>query len=122
MNSCGKVGPLRDNRGQSLVEFALCISLLATLLFATVDLATVFLVYASISNTARMDARYAIFHEGSLPPSAPNASASQVCPSPGCLVTVTVSYPYQLPKYLRPYFRNNTMLTLQSTSQGVITH
>ncbi|MEO7117701.1 MAG: TadE family protein [Candidatus Limnocylindrales bacterium] len=53
------------DRGQALVEFALVLPILATLLFGLLDVGRVVWAQDSISNAAREGARFAIVHGGS---------------------------------------------------------
>jgi Flp pilus assembly protein TadG len=133
---------LRDCRGQALVEFALCIVLLLAVTFAVIEFGRLMLVYTTIGNAARIGARYAIVHAGDstgtqtivndfLHVGTVNTSSSTVtvslpgypdgtvsgCTLPGCLVNVTVSYPYDP---LMTYFSLGT-INFTSSSQGVIT-
>jgi Flp pilus assembly protein TadG len=133
---------LRDCRGQALVEFALCTVLLLAVLFSVIEFGRLMLVYTTIGNAARIGARYAIAHDGdstgtqtiangflhagtvntsnstvtvSLPGYPDGSSAN--CTLPGCLVTVTITYPYDP---LLSYFSLGS-INLTSSSQGVIT-
>ena len=137
---------LRDCRGQSLVEFALCTVLLVALIFAVLEFGRMMLVYTTIANGARIGARYAIVHGSDnsatvtqiktavngylkagtintakatvLPkyPGKPDGTSSG-CTDPGCLVTVKVTYQYDL---LTHYFPLGS-ITFTSSSEGVIT-
>lgn len=51
-----------DETGQALVEFALCAVLMTALLLAVVDFGRMVLLYTTVSNAARVGARYAIVH------------------------------------------------------------
>ena len=51
---------LGDNRGQNLVEFAVCVVLTLALLFAVVEFGRMMLVYNTIANAARVGVRYAM--------------------------------------------------------------
>lgn len=133
---------LRDCRGQALVEFAMCAVLLLALIFVVIEFGRMMLVYTTIANAARIGARYAIVHDGDstgtqttvngfLHAGTVNTSSATVtvslpgypdgtsvgCTTPGCLVTVTVSYPYDP---LMSYFPLGS-ITFSSSSQGVIT-
>lgn len=135
---------LHDCRGQALVEFALCAVLLLALIFAVVEFGRMMLCYTTIGNAARIGARYAIVHGSDNPPSTsvetvvrgflqvgtvgstasvsvnypgmPDGTSSG-CKDPGCLVSVTVSYPYDP---LISYFSLGS-INLKGSSQGVIT-
>jgi Flp pilus assembly protein TadG len=133
---------LRDCRGQALVEFALCTVLLLAVIFSVVEFGRLMLVYTTIGNAARIGARYAIVHDGDSTgttaivngflqagtvktspnpvtvslPGYPDGS-SVGCTLRGCLVTVTVTYPYDP---LLSYFSLGS-ITLTSSSEGVIT-
>lgn len=133
---------LRDCRGQALVEFALCIVLLLAIVFAVIEFGRLMLVYTTIGNAARIGARYAIVHEGDsagtqtvvngfLRVGTVNTSSSTVavslpgypdgssvgCTKPGCLVKVTVTYPYDP---LLRYFSLGS-INFTSSSEGVVT-
>jgi Flp pilus assembly protein TadG len=52
----------KEDRGQSLIEFALSSLLLVTLLLGVVEIGRMVLVYTTVANAARAGARYAIVH------------------------------------------------------------
>lgn len=133
---------LRDCRGQTLVEFAMCAVLLLALLFAVIEFGRMMLVYTTIANAARIGARYAIVHGGDstgttttvqdfLKAGTVNTSSATVaislpgypdgtsanCTTPGCRVNVTVTYPYDP---LMTFFSLGS-INFASSSQGVIT-
>lgn len=133
---------LRDCRGQALVEFALCIVLLLAVIFAVVEFGRMMLCYTTIANAARIGARYAIVHgadnsgmqagvQGFLQAGTVSVSTASItvnypgkvngtnvgCTAPGCLVNVTISYPYNP---LLSYFQLGS-INLTSSSEGVIT-
>jgi Flp pilus assembly protein TadG len=137
---------LRDCRGQSLVEFAICALLTVAFVLMVLEFGRMMLVYTTIANAARIGTRYAIVHGSDNPPasggvaaivndflSAGTVTASNAtvlptypghpdgtnsgCTDPGCLVSVSVSYPYDP---LMSYFPLGT-ITFRSSSQGVIT-
>jgi Flp pilus assembly protein TadG len=133
---------LRDCRGQALVEFALCTVLLLAVLFAVIEFGRMVLCYTTIANAARIGARYAIVHgsdnsgmqagvQGFLQAGTVSVSTASItvnypgkvngtsvgCTDPGCLVNVTVSYPYDP---LLSYFQLGS-INLTSSSEGVIT-
>jgi Flp pilus assembly protein TadG len=135
---------VRDNQGQSLVEFALCTLLTLMMLLAVIEFGRLVLVYTTVCNAARIGVRYAMVHGSDnvvttaqiqtvvnnfLSAAAIDTSSATVTPSypgylscgsgsklPGCPVKVTVSYPYQT---MLSYFPIS--VTLSSQSQGVIT-
>ncbi|MBV8552354.1 MAG: pilus assembly protein [Acidobacteriaceae bacterium] len=130
---------IKNESGQSLVEFSLSALMLTMLLLGMVDISRLLLVYTTVANAARAGTRYAVVHGADDP-----ATVSQVqtvvknflAAAPlntaatgltigvtyagnsnavGSTVTVTVVYPYDpLTKYF-PLHAN-----LGSTSQGVI--
>lgn len=51
---------LRDNRGQTLLEFALTALVLVMLLFGVIEISRMLLVYTSVANAAKVGARFAI--------------------------------------------------------------
>jgi Flp pilus assembly protein TadG len=140
----------RENRGSSLVEFALISFMFVMVLAGVVEMGRMVLVYNTIANAAREGTRYAIVHgaDQTVSPSGPGnpctctdvktvitnfASAGLINTS---AMTITVSYPdgnnnagsHVSVKVLYTYdpFVNffNSLLntTLGSTSQGVITY
>jgi Flp pilus assembly protein TadG len=140
----------RENRGSSLVEFALISFMFVMVLAGVVEVGRMVLVYNTIANAAREGTRYAIVHgaDQTVSPSGPGnpctctdvktvitnfASAGLINTS---AMTITVSYPdgnnnagsHVSVKVLYTYdpFVNffNSLLnsTLGSTSQGVITY
>ena len=138
---------LRDDRGQTLVEFAIVAVMLLMLLLGVVEFCRMVLVYTTVANAARAGARYAIVHGTDNPastddiktvvknflstapldtsslstdvnyPGDPVKSGSSGCKNPGCEVAVTAAYPYQP---MIGYFPWPT-ITLRSTSEGAIT-
>ena len=137
---------LHNCRGQALVEFAFCTILLLALIFAVIEFGRMMLVYTTIANGARIGTRYAIVHgsdnsatttqiqsvvNGFLQAGTINTSNATVtvnypdpvgastsgCTNPGCRVTVTVTYPYDL---LLTYFPLGS-INFTSSSEGVIT-
>ncbi len=136
---------LRDCRGQSLVEFAICIVLLLALVLGVVEFGRMMLVYTTIANGARIGARYAIvhgsdnsatttqiqtvvndfLHAGTVNcsgcvsvtyPGYPDGTSVN-CTNPGCRVAVSVTYPYDP---LITYFPLGS-INFTSSSEGVIT-
>jgi Flp pilus assembly protein TadG len=139
------VRPIKDTRGEGLVEFGVVAFLLMMTIFGVVEMCRMVLVYTTVANSARIGVRYAIVHgsDSAVTTSQiqsvvndylragtvtaanatvtvtypdPVGAATSGCTDPGCRVTVAVSYPYDL---LSSYFPLN--VTLGSTSQGVIT-
>lgn len=53
---------LLDDRGQNLVEFALCAVLVVALVLAGVEIGRLVLLYTTLSNATRIGTRYAIVH------------------------------------------------------------
>jgi Flp pilus assembly protein TadG len=53
---------ISDERGQSLVEFALCSVLILALIFGVVEIGRMVLLYTTVSNATRIGTRYAIVH------------------------------------------------------------
>ena len=104
---------LRNERGQTMVEFALVLPVLALLLFGVIQFGIAFNNYLAITDAARAGARKAVVsREASNPAglaeqevraSASNLDQTQlkvsVSPppwSPGSDVTVDVTYPYSI--------------------------
>ena len=133
-------------RGQALVEFGLCTLLTVMLLLGVVEFGRMVLAYTTICNAARVGVRFAMAHGSDnsatttqiqsvvtnyLTAAAIDTSSATVtvtypgyaamgCASggnsPGCPVTVSISYAYQT---MVTYYPIN--VTLSSQSQGVIT-
>ena len=146
MSGRRSVGIIRDNRGQTLVEFGVCALLAVLMLLAVVEFGRMVLAYTTISNAARIGLRYAMVHGSDnsttttqiqtvvnnyLTAAAIDTSTATVtttypgysgagCASgstnPGCPVKVSVSYPYQT---MVTYFPIN--VTLSTQTEGVIT-
>jgi len=55
-------GRISNQRGATLIEFALCAFLLVMILLAFVEMGRMLLVYTTVTNAARAGARYAIVH------------------------------------------------------------
>ena len=140
----------REDRGSSLIEFALISFMFIILLAGVVEMGRMVLVYTTIANAARAGARYAIVHgaDQTVSPSGPGnpctcanvktvvknfASAGLVNTS---ALTITVSYPngdnnagspvtvkvmYPYDPFVR-YFGTLLNKTLGSTSEGIITY
>lgn len=132
---------LKDTNGQTLVEFSLSVLMLVMLLLGVFEICRMVLVYTTVCNAARIGVRYAMVHGSDnsvttstiqsvvnnyLGPATVNTTNATVtvnypdtggCTSPGCRVTVTVTYPYNP---FTSYFPIGSV-TLGSTSQGVIT-
>ena len=136
----------REDRGNSLVEFALIAFMFVIVLAGVVELGRMVLVYNTIANAAREGTRYAIVHgaDQTVSPSGPGnvtnvqtvvknfASAGLVDTT---ALTITVSYPngdnnagstvavkvlYTYDPFVN-YFSSILNTTLGSTSEGVIT-
>jgi Flp pilus assembly protein TadG len=140
----------KENRGSSLIEFALISFMFVILLAGIVEMGRMVLVYTTIANAARAGARYAIVHgaDQTVSPSGPGNPCT--CPNVKTVVknfasggllstsalTITVSYPngdnqagspvtvkvmYAYDPFVN-YFGTLLNKTLGSTSQGVITY
>jgi Flp pilus assembly protein TadG len=140
----------REDRGSSLIEFALISVMFIILLAGVVEMGRMVLVYTTIANAARAGARYAIVHgaDQTVSPSGPGnpctctnvktvvknfAGAGLVNTS---ALTITVAYPggnnnagslvtvtvaYTYDPFVN-YFGTLLNKTLGSTSQGIITY
>jgi len=140
----------REDRGDSLVEFALIAFMFVMVLAGVVELGRMVLVYNTIANAAREGTRYAIVHgaDQTVSPSGPGnpctctdvktvvtnfASAGLINTS---AMTITVSYPngsntagspvavkvlYTYDPFVS-FFGTILNTTLGSTSEGVITY
>lgn len=140
----------REDRGASMVEFALISFMLVIVLMGVVEMGRMVLVYTTIANAAREGARYAIVHgaDQTVSPSGPGNPCT--CPDVTAVVknfasgglvttsalTITVSYPdsdnnagsrvdvkvtYPYDPFIG-YFGSLLNANLGSTSQGVITY
>jgi Flp pilus assembly protein TadG len=106
---------LRDSDGQTLVEFALVLPLLAVLLFGVIQFGIVFNHYLDLTDAVRAGARMAAVSRQTSDPTGPNGVATQavvrsagditIDPSkvtvtsswqPGEDVTVQAAYPYSI--------------------------
>jgi Flp pilus assembly protein TadG len=107
----------REERGQSAVEFALVLPVLALVVFGCLKLGMAFFTYEQVASAANAGARAAAVNHGADPTSAARAAARSLAPTasltdsqiavtyvstaspPGaawsypCTVTVTVTYP-----------------------------
>jgi Flp pilus assembly protein TadG len=137
----------REDRGDSLVEFALIAFMFVIVLAGVVEMGRMVLVYNTIANAAREGTRYAIVHgaDQTVSPSGPgNVTNVQTVvknfASAGLLdttaLTITVSYPngnntagspvavkvlYTYDPFVN-FFSSILNTTLGSTSEGVITY
>jgi Flp pilus assembly protein TadG len=66
----------RGRRGQALVEFAISALLVLVMIFAVVEFGRMLLVYTTVTDAARLGARYAITH-GTVPGGTANVGAVQ---------------------------------------------
>jgi Flp pilus assembly protein TadG len=139
----------REDRGSSLIEFALISFMFVIVLTGVVEMGRMVLVYTTIANAAREGARYAIVHGADQTASASGPGDPCTCPdvktvvknfaSAGLLntsaLTITVSYPngntagsavtvkvaYTYDPFVN-YFGTLLNKSLGSTSQGIITY
>jgi Flp pilus assembly protein TadG len=139
----------KENRGSSLIEFALISFMFVIVLAGVVEMGRMVLVYTTIANAARAGARYAIVHgaDQTASPSGPGNPCT--CPDVKTVVknfasaglvnisalTITVSYPngntagspvsvtvaYTYDPFVN-YFSTLLNKSLGSTSQGIITY
>lgn len=123
---------VRHMRGQSMVEFALCLSLLIMILLGVFDLGRAFHAYIVITNAAREGAYYGAMHptdnngivarvigeaEGSgVALSAANVSVSSTGVS-GTPICITVSYDFAL---LSSFLLGGRAIRLQSCAEMVV--
>lgn len=143
-----------SERGASMAETAITMSVVLLLLFGIIDFARATYTYSWLANSARMGARWMIvrgslsctsgngyvidncgaqttalqtyvrsLNTGLMTSSSIAATASNVsCPTgpptnaPGCVVSVTVTYPFA---FIAPFFPR-AGIAMQSTSQMVI--
>ena len=130
---------LRQETGQALVEFALTLLIFLTLLLFVADSGQILWRYVSVSEAARVGARYAVTHgAGSTAPIGPNGYAAltswihdRVTGLPGATVTavwnpsnargsaVTVTVTYQA-RALTGLFFANQLITLTGRSTMII--
>jgi Flp pilus assembly protein TadG len=138
----------REDRGSSLIEFALISFMFIIVLAGVVEMGRMVLVYNTIANAAREGTRYAIVHgaDQTASPSGPGNPCT--CPNVKTVVTnfasaglvntsaltITVSYPngntagspvsvtvaYTYDPFVN-FFSSILNTTLGSTSEGVIT-
>lgn len=94
------VGPrlgalIRDERGVTLVEFALVVPVLILVLVTCLDFARALNAYVTVANASREGARYATTYSGpdaSAIPAIKAAVASRAAPLDPAALTVTISY------------------------------
>jgi Flp pilus assembly protein TadG len=99
----------RDDRGSALVELAISLLLLLTILFSTLELGSAVYTYTVLADAANEGVRYAIVNHGDSTGTSSVVRAYAAYSlhdvtgmtvtitagtSPGDLVTVSVSYPY----------------------------
>jgi len=84
-------GEVRNQRGQTTVEFALVVGLLLILLFGIIDFSRLMFAYATMSNGVREGARYGVIHPGQDAQIIQRARAMMVLI--GGTATVEVNYP-----------------------------
>lgn len=104
---------LRNERGQTLTEFALVLPILALLLFSIIQFGIVFNDYITLTDATRAGARKAVVSRRDIAPNLaaeaalrnaatglnPGALQVSITPppwNPGTDVTVSASYPYSL--------------------------
>ncbi|MDX9832728.1 MAG: pilus assembly protein [Anaerolineae bacterium] len=83
----------RSERGQTLVEFSMVVTVLFLILFGIVDFSRLFFAYATMANGVREGARYAVVHPNAEDTSAVEEHARAMMVLIGGDATVTVSYP-----------------------------
>jgi Flp pilus assembly protein TadG len=139
----------REDRGSSLIEFALISFMFVIVLLGVVEMGRMVLVYTTIANAARAGARYAIVHGANQTASPSGPGDPCACPDVKTVVknfasaglvnisalTITVSYPkgdnkagypvsvkvaYTYDPFVN-YFGTLLNKSLGSTSQGFIT-
>jgi Flp pilus assembly protein TadG len=76
----------REDRGSSLIEFALISFMFIILLAGVVEMGRMVLVYTTIANAARAGARYAIVHGGDR--TGPGATGVNAASGPGNVTNV----------------------------------
>jgi len=112
MNMNTKRNRIRDERGQTMAEFAIVLPILIVLLFGIVQFGILFNNYVTLTDAVRAGARAAAVSRQAPDPSgtataAVRSSASDLNPStlgisvssgwtPGAPVTVTATYPYSI--------------------------
>jgi Flp pilus assembly protein TadG len=85
---------IRNEDGQSMVEFAIVLPLLALLLFGIIQFGIVFRNYLAVTDAVRVGARKAaVSRQHANPPAVATAAAKKAA---GEDVKVTGSYPYQI--------------------------
>ena len=89
-----KGGP-DGERGQGLLEFALVVVFLLTVMFGIIDFARIFFGYATMSNGVREGARYAVVHPDD--PTGAEAAALAMMVVIGAPVKVGVGFPDNAP-------------------------
>lgn len=132
MREEGRVGRLRDENGQSFVEFALVLPFLVFLILGIVQFGRAWHSYITITDAARVGAREGAVHRPTACSSATTkinslgvipAGSTVTCSTPGGLVTgqplniqITYSFTIGLPGYFGIPAVNQTF-TLVSTAQ-----
>jgi Flp pilus assembly protein TadG len=106
------VDRLKDTRGQALIEFALVLPLIVTLLIAVVEFGVVFKDWLSVTDTARVAARAAVVSRFGNPAQTPCAAAQAAVAAAGLTlasctqsagsVKVTVTHPWSVSLPLLP--------------------
>lgn len=74
------VGLLRDERGATIVEFALVMPIVFLVLFGCFDFARAINAYVTVANASREGARYATVHPGALREEVRGYLASRIAP------------------------------------------
>jgi hypothetical protein len=86
---------MTDEKGQSLVEFAMVIGFLLLVMFGIIDFSRLYFAYATMSNGVREGARYGIIHPGD--DADIIAAAESMMVVIGGDVAVSVDYPDEAP-------------------------
>lgn len=92
-----------DDRGATLVEFALVAPVLILLLVACLDFARVMNAYVTIENASREGARYAVVHPTADPSAIRAAVAARVVPLDTAQLNGRVSVSYDAGAGVRPW-------------------
>jgi hypothetical protein len=86
---------MENEKGQSLIEFAMVIGFLLLVMFGIIDFSRLYFAYATMSNGVREGARYGIIHPGD--DAGIIAAAESMMVVIGGDVAVSVAYPDEAP-------------------------
>jgi Flp pilus assembly protein TadG len=124
IKSCEKLIPLRERRGQTLVEFALVLPIILLMLFGLIDLGVMFYVNLTMQQAVRQGTRSSVVGSSSGGPTQRKALVQSIKDSSNGLYDMNVHSQPQLTTYIvtpgSPTFTNFTGANIGGAGQIVM--